>query len=150
MEDALLEVAALEATFGVKEKDGGPFGAVIADKKGNIISKAHNMVLGTHDATAHAEIVAIREACRILDTNDLGEYVIYCSCEPCPMCLGAIMWAGIKKIYYGATRENAQEKGFKDAEMYNYFKEENGLLEKQEISKASCRAVLENYDGDMY
>ncbi|MBQ6404470.1 MAG: nucleoside deaminase [Bacilli bacterium] len=150
MNDALLEVAALEASLGVKGKDGGPFGAVITDKNGNIICKAHNMVLSTQDVTAHAEIMAIREACRILDTHDLSDYVLYSSCEPCPMCIGAMIMAHIGKVYYGATREDAKERGFKDDSAYRYFQGETSILETEEVSKASCREVLENYDGEVY
>ncbi len=150
MNDALLEVAALEASLGVKGKDGGPFGAVITDKKGNIICKAHNMVLGTQDITAHAEMMAIREACRILDTHDLSDYVLYTSCEPCPMCLGAAIMAHIGKIYYGSTREDARERGFADDACYRYFQGDTSIIELEELSKASCREVLENYDGEVY
>lgn len=150
MNDALLEVAAIEATLGVKTKDGGPFGAVITDKNGNIICKAHNMVLGTNDVTAHAEMMAIREACRILDTYNLKDYILYSSCEPCPMCLGAILCSNIGKVYYGATRDLAAQKGFKDEELAHYFQEKSNVLELEEVSKASCREVIESYDGDVY
>lgn len=96
---------------------GGPFGAVIA-RDGQIISTGVNEVLGTHDPTAHAEIQAIRKASQILNTPELTECEIYCSCEPCPMCLGAIYWAGIRKIYYAASREDAENAGFRDNYIY--------------------------------
>ena len=100
-------MAAEEAEIGVEKGEGGPFGAVIVDKDYNIISRCHNMVLASNDPTNHAEIVAIREACRKLKTHDLTGYTIFSSCEPCPMCLSAIIWSNIKKVYFGATREDA-------------------------------------------
>ena len=90
-------MAAEEAEIGVEKGEGGPFGAVIVDKDYNIISRCHNMVLASNDPTNHAEIVAIREACRKLKTHDLTGYTIFSSCEPCPMCLSAIIWSNIKK-----------------------------------------------------
>ena len=87
--------------------EGGPFGAVIVNKEGEIISNGNNRVLKEKDPTQHAEIVAIREACKKLNTYDLSEYELYTSCEPCPMCLSAIIWANIKTVYYGCTKEDA-------------------------------------------
>ena len=92
---------------------GGPFGAVIV-KEGKIIAKAHNQVTSTNDPTAHAEIVAIREACRMLETFKLQGCELYTSCEPCPMCLGAIYWARLKKVYYANTKADAAQIGFDD------------------------------------
>ena len=83
-------------------KNGGPFGAVIV-RDGKIITSAHNTVIENNDATAHAEINAIRQASKILNTNDLSDCTLYTSTEPCPMCLSAIIWANIKDIYYANT-----------------------------------------------
>ena len=96
---------------------GGPFGAVIA-KDGLIIAEAANRVTLDHDPTAHAEVSAIREACRKLDTFDLSGCNIYTSCEPCPMCLGAIYWAHLDKIFYGNDRLDAARIGFDDDFIY--------------------------------
>jgi guanine deaminase len=97
---------------------GGPFGAVIV-KDGKIIAEGSNQVTSTHDPTAHAEVVAVRRACQALQSFDLTGCEIYTSCEPCPMCLGAIYWARIAAIYYANDRENAAKIGFRDDFLYN-------------------------------
>lgn len=99
------------------EKGGGPFGAVIV-KDGKIISTGVNRVTADHDPTAHAEVSAIREACKKLNTFDLSGCEIYTSCEPCPMCLGAIYWAHLDKIYYGNNKNDASAIGFDDSFIY--------------------------------
>ena len=101
-----MQIAYDEATKGMLCNDGGPFGAIIL-KDGKIIASAHNEVLKTKDSTAHAEINVIRKACKVLDSFDLSGCVLYTTCQPCPMCLGAIFWARISKVYYGATKEDA-------------------------------------------
>jgi tRNA(Arg) A34 adenosine deaminase TadA len=98
-------------------KGGGPFGAVIV-RDGEVIAAASNSVVPDNDPTAHAEVNCIREACRKLGTIDLSDCVIYTSCEPCPMCLGAIYWAHIGKIYYANTRKDAEAIGFDDNFIY--------------------------------
>ena len=98
-------------------KGGGPFGAVIA-KNGEIIAEASNSVTIDHDPTAHAEVNAIRQAARELGTFDLSGCDIYTSCEPCPMCLGAIYWAHLNRIYYGNNRKDAARIGFDDDFIY--------------------------------
>lgn len=101
---------------GVAE-GGGPFGAVVA-KDGRIIGEGRNAVVPSADPTAHAEIVAIRAACAGLGTHDLSGAVIYTSCEPCPMCLGAIWWARIHEVVHANDRTGAAEIGFDDAAIY--------------------------------
>jgi guanine deaminase len=93
--------------------EGGPFGAVVV-RDGEIISRGWNQVTSVNDPTAHAEIVAIRNACKELDSFWLGDCELYVNCEPCPMCLAASYWSGIKKIYYGAGRHDAADIGFGD------------------------------------
>jgi guanine deaminase len=107
------------AVEGIK-KGGGPFGAMIT-KEGRVLSEAYNEVVFTVDPTAHAEILAIRKACEIKGTHDLSDCTIYTSCEPCPMCLGAIYWAGIKNVVYGADRYDAAKAGFRDESLYLEF-----------------------------
>jgi tRNA(Arg) A34 adenosine deaminase TadA len=101
---------------GIK-KGGGPFGAVIC-REGKILSEAINRVVLTNDPTAHAEILAIRQAASVLKSHDLGDCTIYSSCEPCPMCFGAIYWAGIKKVVYSCDRFDAAAAGFSDNLIY--------------------------------
>lgn len=105
----------------LKTNVGGPFGACIV-KNGKIIGKGSNHVLGNNDPTAHAEIMAIREACKNINTYDLSGCELYTSCYPCPMCLSAIIWANIKKVYYGNTKEDAMNIGFRDDYIYTYIK----------------------------
>lgn len=102
---------------GLRRGDGGPFGAVIA-QNGEVIGRGWNRVTSTHDPTAHAEIVAIREACARQARFHLENAVLYASCEPCPMCLAAVYWAGIVRVVYAATRADAARAGFADAELY--------------------------------
>ena len=96
---------------------GGPFGAVIA-RGGEIVAEGVNRVTSQHDPTAHAEVQAIRKACSELNTFDLTGLDIYASCEPCPMCLGAIYWAHLDKIYYGNNKDDAADIGFDDSFIY--------------------------------
>jgi guanine deaminase len=96
---------------------GGPFGAVIV-RNGEIVAEGWNEVTSTNDPTAHAEIVAIRRACAKLTTFNLSDCEIYASCEPCPMCLGAIYWARLRTLYYANTREEASRIGFDDEFIY--------------------------------
>ena len=111
------------AEEGMNSNEGGPFGCVIV-KDGIIISRGNNKVLCTNDPTAHAEIVAIREACRHLNSFQLDGCVLYTSCEPCPMCLGAIYWARPAAMYYACTREDAARIGFDDQFIYEEIQRE--------------------------
>lgn len=104
---------------------GGPFGAVIASKDGEIIAEASNSVTIDHDPTAHAEVNCIRKATAKLGTFDLAGYDIYTSCEPCPMCLGAIYWAHLDKIYYANDRKDAAAIGFDDDFIYQELEQKN-------------------------
>jgi len=106
------------AQNGIDKGIGGPFGAVIV-RDGEIIAEGCNSVTSTNDPTAHAEVVAIRKACEKLDSFQLDDCVIYTSCEPCPMCLGAIYWARPKKVFFAATREDAANIGFDDQFIYD-------------------------------
>lgn len=99
---------------------GGPFGACVV-KDGKIIGKGSNCVLKNNDPTAHAEVMAIRDACENINTFDLSDCELYTSCYPCPMCLSAIIWANIKKVYYGNTKEDAAEIGFRDDFIYDFI-----------------------------
>jgi guanine deaminase len=112
-----MEEAINLAKQNLKYKNGGPFGAVVV-KDGKIIGRGVNTVTTQNDPTAHAEVNAIREACSTINSFQLEECEIYSSCEPCPMCLGAIYWARPKKFYYAATREDAARAGFDDSEIY--------------------------------
>lgn len=96
---------------------GGPFGAVVV-RNGEIIARGFNKVLSSNDPTAHAEVEAIRQACAVLGTYQLTDCELYTSCEPCPMCLGAIYWARPKAVYYGNTKEDAAAIGFDDQFIY--------------------------------
>lgn len=126
MNKEFLQLAIDTALDNIKSNNGGPFGAVIA-KDGMLIAKSPNTVTTSNDPTAHAEINAIRLACKELNTFDLSGCEIYSSCEPCPMCLSAIYWARISKVYYAADRFDAQKAGFDDSFIYN----EISLSEKE-------------------
>lgn len=116
-EKFMLEAITLSQN-GVRNNEGGPFGCVIV-KDDKIIGRGNNRVTSSNDPTAHAEVVAIRDACKNLETFQLEDCEIYTSCEPCPMCLGAIYWARPKVVYYANTREDAAGIGFDDSMIYN-------------------------------
>lgn len=124
---------------------GGPFGACVV-KDGEIIGKGSNNVLKNNDPTAHAEVVAIREACQKLNTYDLTGCTMYATCYPCPMCLSAIIWSNIKVVYYGNTKEDADNIGFRDDFIYDYIKNQNKkeILDLKQIdSEVTIKAFKE-------
>lgn len=126
-------------------KNGGPFGAVIV-KDGRIISIEHNTVIESKDATAHAEINAIRNASKKLNTHDLSGCILYTSAEPCPMCLSAIIWANIKKVYYANTKKDANDIGFRDDIIYEYIKGNNkSILELHHIKSEEALEVFNKF-----
>ena len=134
-------------------KCGGPFGAVIV-KNGEIVGRGNNQVLSNNDPTAHAEVTAIRDACKNLNTFDLTGCELYTSCYPCPMCLSAIIWSNIKEVYYGCTKKDAGEIGFRDDAIYDYLKgENNDLINLEEMDRDECIKTFEEYkkqDGVIY
>ena len=113
-----MKIAKELADNNLDTNNGGPFGACIV-KDGKIIGRGSNNVLLNNDPTAHAEIMAIRDACKNINSYDLSGCEIYTTCYPCPMCLSAIMWANITKIYYGNTKEDAESIGFRDKFIYD-------------------------------
>ncbi len=115
--DNLFIKRAIELSLESVKRGGGPFGAVIT-KNGEVVSESSNQVTVLNDPTAHAEISAIREAARKLNTFDLSGCEIYASCEPCPMCLGAIYWARIDRVFFANTRDDAENIGFDDSFIY--------------------------------
>jgi tRNA(Arg) A34 adenosine deaminase TadA len=116
--DRIFLTKAIEIASNAISEGGGPFGSVIV-KYGIIISEAFNRVVLNNDPTAHAEILAIRQASSVLRSHDLDGCALYSSCEPCPMCLGAIYWSGIKKVVYSCDRTDAENAGFSDKLIYN-------------------------------
>lgn len=146
--NGFMKVAVEEALKGVQQNEGGPFGAVVV-KEGKIISKAHNEVIKTNDPTAHAEVQTIRKASKILKKFDLSDCEIYASCEPCPMCLAAIHWARIKKVYYGCTKEDAAKIGFDDKHFYDIIegRSEDGKVEKVQLDREGCLKAFEEWES---
>ena len=118
----------------VRDGKGGPFAAIVV-KDGRVIARGANVVTSTSDPTAHAEIVAIREACKAVKSFQLDGCEIYTSCEPCPMCMGAIYWARPAKVYFGTTREDAAKIGFDDSLIYH---EMTKPVSKRKIPMIQC------------
>ncbi len=117
MDPNMMSQAVQMAMESAQTKNGGPFGAIIV-KDGKVVGIGKNSVTTKNDPTAHAEVMAIRDACQNLNTFQLDDCEIYTSCEPCPMCLGAIYWARLNKIYYAATQHDAAQIGFDDNFIY--------------------------------
>jgi len=133
---------AIELSVESVNNGGGPFGCVIA-KDDKIIAEGSNKVTSNNDPTAHGEIVAIREACKKLNNFSLSQCELYSTCEPCPMCLSAIYWARIKKIYYANTREDARKIDFDDSLIYSEFKkniDERKIPMKQMMRNEALKA----------
>lgn len=152
----MLNKAIKKAKETMNKGYGGPFGASILDKDGNEIAVSSNTVLKDNDPTAHAEVNAIRKACKKLKTHDLKGCTLYTTCYPCPMCLSAIIWANISNVYYGSTKEDAAAIGFRDDHIYKYI--ENGCINEkiikfEQIYHDKCKKLFEEYknnNGEMY
>lgn len=130
----------------LKTNAGGPFGAVIV-KDNKIIGKGSNNVLKNNDPTAHAEIMAIRDACMNIGSYDLNGCTLYTSCFPCPMCLSAIIWSNIKEVYYGNTKEDAEKIGFRDNFIYEYLKEfSTDTITMKQIDRDETIKVFNEYN----
>ncbi len=128
--------------------DCGPFGAVVV-RSGRIAGEGFNQVIRRHDPTAHAEIVAIRDACSRRGTHDLSDCELYASCQPCPMCLGAILWAGIPTIYFAASSADASIVGFADSEFYRDFDPERTaeVLQLTQCMRAEAVSALQEWSA---
>lgn len=134
------------ADEGMDTGRGGPFGCVIV-RKGAIVARGNNRVTSTNDPTAHAEVTAIREACAALGTFLLEDCELYSSCEPCPMCLAAIYWARIPRVYYGNTRADAAAIGFDDDFIYRQIPlpPEQRALAMQPLLRAEAQATFKGW-----
>lgn len=147
----IMELGIEEARKTMNEGFGGPFGAVIVDSNNNIIAVASNTVLKDNDPTAHAEINAIRKACKKLNTHDLTGYKIYATGYPCPMCLSAIIWSNIKEVYYGTDLKEAEKIGFRDQKIYDFInKKDLTLLNVEQIKHDECLKLFFEYNNKIY
>jgi guanine deaminase len=151
-----MKMALEQAREGMDSGQGGPFGAVIV-RSGEVVAAAHNKVLTTNDPTMHAEVAAIRIASEKLGRFDLGDCELYSTCQPCPMCLGAIFWAKIPKLFYGADENDAAGIGFDDRFIYEAIRgglENQSKLAIEKIHRGEClelfKAWEEKENKEMY
>ena len=135
-----------EAYEGIKNSHGGPFGAVIV-KNGKIVGKGHNCVLKNQDPTAHGEVMAIRDACKNLGTHNLQGCEIYTTAEPCPMCMGAILWSNIAKCYYGCDRIDTENIGFRDNIFYDVIEGKSETFKSEQIDLDDCLELFKDYEN---
>ena len=132
----------------MSENIGGPFGAAIIDEKGEVLAVASNSVLRDKDPTAHAEVNAIRAACKKINSYDLSGCVLYTTAYPCPMCLSAIIWANIKKVYFGCRASDAEAIGFRDDFIYRFIEDkcrDNNVMEISELDRNECLQLFREY-----
>ena len=137
--NSYMQTAIEEARTGIHAGHGGPFGCVIV-KDGEIVGRGHNEVIRQQDPTCHGEVMAIRNACRNLGTFDLTGCDLYTTAAPCPMCAGAILWANIRKVYYGCTIADTADIGFRDQVFY-----EQGSADSEELYRSECQALFREY-----
>ena len=134
----------------LKNRRYGPFGACVV-RNGKIIGYGSNSVIKNNDPTAHAEIVAIRDACKKIKSHDLSGCELYTSCYPCPMCMSAIIWANIEKVYYGNTKKDAANIGFRDDFIYDYLKKlianktDNKVLKLKSLNRKDAIKVFDTF-----
>ena len=146
--NVFMERAAQLSLKNIQESKGGPFGAVIVNTETReIVGQAANSVTSTNDPTAHAEVNTIRDACKKLNRFDLSGHTIYTSCEPCPMCFGAIYWARLDKVYYANTHEDAKNIDFDDSYIYDEIKKEpkDRTLKFKQINNETARNVFSQW-----
>jgi guanine deaminase len=141
-----LKMAVDEAFLGMRAGEGGPFGAIII-RDGKIIGRGHNTVLKSNDPTAHAEVNAIRDACRLVKNPHLSGAVIYSNFEPCPMCLAAIYWADIRSLYFCKGRSDAEKIGFMDKHLYHELSmsEDQREIKTTHVSVPEMEQLMEEW-----
>lgn len=145
--------AIVTAQTTMREKIGGPFGAAILDRDGNLIAVASNTVLRDHDPTAHAEINAIRMAGQRFGTHDLKGCIMIATCYPCPMCLSAILWANIDTLVYGCDANDAAKIGFRDDFITNYIKNPDShreMITMTQVNRDACLTLFEEYASSRF
>lgn len=148
--DKILQMAIDQARQTMNKDIGGPFGAAIIDAYGKILSVASNSVLRDKDPTAHAEVNAIRQACRNIKSYDLSDCVLYTTAYPCPMCLSAIIWANIKKVYFGCQPQDAEAIGFRDDFIYRFIEEKcanKNIVDLIELDREECLLLFKEYQS---
>ena len=133
-----------EAQTGIRNGHGGPFGCVIV-KDDKIIGRGHNQVVVNNDPTCHGEMMAIRDAAKNLNNFDLSGSVLYTTGEPCPMCLGAILWANIEKVYYGCNILDTDKIGFRDDVFYKRLKDKSSFV--YELDRDECLKLYNEYSS---
>ncbi len=141
-----MQLAIEEAKKGISNGEGGPFGAVIV-KNDKVIGKGHNEVIKNNDPTCHGEMMAIRNACKNLSDFDLSGSIIYTTGYPCPMCMGAILWANISKVYFGCNTTDTEEIGFRDKVFYE-FDEKKKKEMIIEMDRDECKKLYAEYMAD--
>ena len=139
-----MKIAIEEAKLGIHAGHGGPFGCVIV-KNGEVIGRGHNQVIKNNDPTCHGEMMAIHDACAKLNSFDLSGSELYTTGEPCPMCLGAILWANIDKIYYGCNVVDTDKIGFRDDIFYKRLSEEGKKELLHELDRDECLKLYDEY-----
>jgi guanine deaminase len=141
--------AVAEAAAGIAAGEGGPFGAVVV-KDGRVVARGHNQVVAHNDPSAHAEVQAIRAACRELGTFDLSGCEIYATCEPCPMCFSAIHWARLDAVHFGATRKDAADIGFDDDAIYGVLAGDRdpAFHVHAGVDRDACRSLMDAWRAD--
>ena len=144
--EKFMEAALQEAYEGIEKNHGGPFGAVVV-KNGKIVGRGHNRVLYKKDPTCHGEMEAIRDACKNLGTHDLTGCQLYTTAEPCPMCLGGILWSNIQEVYFGCDRIDTDRIGFRDDVFYEYLDGKNDILSIRQIDHEKCLSLFEHYEA---
>ena len=141
-----MQEAIKEARTGIQGGDGGPFGCVIV-RDGKIVGRGHNEVVKRKDSTCHGEMMAIRQACKTLDSFDLSGCELYTTGEPCPMCRGAILWANIRKVYYGCHVKDTEGIGFRDKVFYEFSETEGGEAFMEELDRGQCLELYREYQN---
>ena len=144
----ILRLAMEQARKTMNENIGGPFGAAVISETGEILAITSNSVLRDNDPTAHAEVNAIRAACQKIGSYDLSNCILYTTAYPCPMCLSAIIWANIKKMYFGCRPEDAEHIGFRDDFMYRFLEnkcQDKSVLDLTELNRDECLQLFNEY-----
>ena len=144
----VMEKALEQARTTMNDNIGGPFGAAVIGPKGELLSVSSNSVLRDHDPTAHAEVNAIRKAAKVLGTHDLSNCIVVTTAYPCPMCLGAIIWANIKHVIYGCRPKDAAAIGFRDDFIYTFIEggqKDHAVLKIEESLRDTCLPIFEEY-----